>query len=673
MSDSRLKARNVLLVLLSILVVSSPFSAVSAQQQNASNTVAIRTAPFDIKVVLVGFDENLIDKDYLKWNSPDVRHQLTEIPGVSTNTQYSFNYEYVFPDESFTSSFVDFLKAHGRTEIRQNVIWNISFFKIMTGYFLNYTHFPVQSANTYYPADDVESWLVQHQSDYGGFPKNGYVLILADLSSRLPSTTLDQFEPALQGKAVAPTPHFYNKTYFDSDLGIELNRRYMTAWGGHSRLFFADLSAGPEQAAEQLPIQLASRVNSVDLSTGYGKLWLNQFLTDYVSGAVFNLFTPDFIYPINYAASYKIKVVVFDNRTDTNDPPITQTFDEKAAVREWQALLPWAQVTTETRFVRVSDYPELQKILINSRSPAEYGSPPDTFAVDARPVYYWLSASGHNHIKDFMQVTRDVNEFDIPVFAFAFSGQYDFGFTYKEMISKEVDFDRTIWGVSLYDLVLISHSTYDFKRGNSTDPAQPGRGFGFTNTVIHEVGHMLGLMHPFATLSDPTENFVASVMAYYPYENGFSVFDRDALARGQADQLLRQTTELLTQTPFVLINQGDISAARSKADAAEKAYSNMDYLGAIRNSTDAVSSAARAWTSSGSFIPAGSLGIVEVAFAFLVGVAVTYLVMRRRAWGRVTPAVSEAHYAVFCSTCGKQLSWISEYSRWYCFNCKKYQ
>lgn len=654
-------------------MASSPFPSALAEQQTAPSTLATRTASFDIKVVLVGFNEKLIEKDYLKWNSPDRRYQLIEIPGVSTNTEYTLTYDYVFPGQTFTDEFVRFLQSVGKQEPRQNVIWNISYTKIRTAYYWNYTHFSVQSANTYYPADDVEAWLAQHQSDYGGFPKNGYVLILADLSNQLPSATPAQFELALQRKDVIVTPHFYNKTYADSDLGIKLNRRYMTGWGGHSRLFFADLSAGPEQTAEQLPIQLAYAANSVDVSTTYGKAWLNQFLSDYISGAVYNLFTPDFVYPINYSYSYKIKTVVIDNRTDGHDPSIASTFDQRAAVKEWQALVPWANVTAETKYVSINDYPDLRRIIVEARSSAKYGSEPGSPAVDARPVWNWLSEQGQGHIKDFMNVTRDLNEFDIPVFAFAFTGDYQFGFTFKESVAK--DFDRTIWGVSLYDLVLISHCTSDFRRGDTSrsDPPQPGKGFGFTNTVIHEVGHMLGLMHPFGTLYDPTENFVASVMAYYPYEQSFSVFDQDALSRGQADQLLRVAAQLLADTPNILVNQGDISSAEASVGRAEDAYSVMNYSAAVKNSIDGLISAARAHSIVGGIIPAGTLATIEIIGSFVLGVVIAYFVFRRKGKGRLSTEPMQVQRASYCPTCGKQLTWINEYGRWYCYNCQKYQ
>jgi len=178
-------------------------------------------------------------------------------------------------------------------------------------------------------------------------------------------------------------------------------------------------------------------------------------------------------------------------------------------------------------------------------------------------------------------------------------------------------------------------------------------------------------MHPFSF--DPTENFVASVMAYYPYENSFSIFDRDTVVRGQADLLLRTTAQVLSETPSVLINEGDLSAARSKADSAEKAYSTMNYLQAVRDGVDALQSAASANAAAGGFIPAGVLTIIEVVGSFILGVLVAWLILRRRG-KRVSSVVPpQPQGASYCATCGKPLTWISQYSRWYCSACQKYQ
>jgi hypothetical protein len=162
-------------------------------------------------------------------------------------------------------------------------------------------------------------------------------------------------------------------------------------------------------------------------------------------------------------------------------------------------------------------------------------------------------------------------------------------------------------------------------------------------------------------------------MAYYPYDNTFSIFDRDVEIRGQADLLLRQTSEVLSETPNVVINQGDISAAKSQADNAEKAYSTMNYLDAVRDSADALQSAERAHLIAGGFIPAGILVPLEIAGSFVLGVLIAYLVYRRRGRAATLTAPTQAQQVSYCSTCGKPLTWIPQYSRWYCYNCQKYE
>ena len=649
-------------VILFILALNPLVSSVNAQN---NPQLVNREVTITVKLVFVGLDSNYLQEKYLSWNNPQNRYPLIQIPGVSTGTTFSINYAYSFASQDFVSEFTSYLNSVAKVEKRTNVLWNESYFKIENQYFLNYTHYPVNATNTYYPADQVESWLLSHSQDFGGLTSTGYTLMIADLSKQLPSVTAEEFKSLGSRRQLTLTPHFYNKTYTDHDFGIQLNRRYMTAWGGHSRFFFIDLSAGPGSAAEQLPLQLAASINHMSPANPYWSSWLTQYIGDYVAGAVYNIFVPDFIYPLNYAQTYRLKMFVLDNRS-TPIPPIESALDPSEIKAQLSSLVPFANVVVETKFLKLTDYTDLFKVVKSATSPSLVGLTP---IVDARPIYNWLSASAQGNIAKFTTVTRDLNTYDIPIFVFAFQGDYNFGFTYKELIAKD-DFGRTIWGVSLYDMVIISHSAEDFERENFISKGRTALGFGFTNTLIHETGHMLGLMHPFQTSYDPTENFVASVMAYYPYEDGFSQFDKDALLRGHADQFIRGAGELLKSANFNFVNQGDINSAQSMLRDAETAYDTMNYTSAAENSFSAYVSASRANMLGGGGGLSGQSLILAVAFlSFLVGVLVSYVVVRRRTRSRSSVLSTVPK----CSVCMGDLTWIQQYQRWYCYRCQRYE
>jgi len=634
--------------------------------QNNTVVVTKREATIAVKVVFLGVDRSSVDLDYLDWNNPQTRYQLTVLPGISTDTTYSIKYDVTFASPQFLQEFSTYLKSVGKSEQRTNVLWNETYFTILGSYFLNYTHYPVSAINTYYPADAAEKWLFDHAEDYDGLATPGYTLIIADLSSQLPSVTPNQFKTLSTDQPGTITPHFYNKTFTDHDLGIQLNRRYMTAWGGHGRLFFIDLSAGPGSAAEQLPVQLAAWFNNIQKGEAYSSSWLTQYVADYIYGAVYNVFVPDFLYPLNYAENYRVKTFIIDDRTN-NEPSIQSTIDANEIRTQLSSLLPFASVEVELQFSRLSENAGLSKMITTATSPSLAGTYP---IVDARLVYDWLSQSGQGHIKDFTTITRNSRTYDIPVFVFALDRNYTFGFTYKELVADEADFDRTIWGVSLYDLVLVSHSADDLRRGDLVSPSQPGLGFGFTNTIIHEVGHMLGLMHPFHTSYDPTENFVSSVMAYYPYEDEFSQFDKDALMRGYADLFIRDTIALLKSTNFVFVNAADINAANSRLGDAEKSYSEMDYADAVRSAQLAYTSAVRAQLlggGGGGQLTQADLAISAGVLGFIIGAVATLLITRRR---RTSDTTAKANT---CTICGRRLTWIPQYQRWYCYKCERYE
>jgi len=454
----------------------------------------------------------------------------------------------------------------------------------------------------------------------------------------------------------------------EPDLGLVQTRHFMTGWGGNQRFYYLDLSAGPSYWTSELPIQVASQVREVDLATAYGRYWRTQFIADYLSGVVYNLFAADQVYPVNYSSKYNFRLFVFDNRNSSEmaNPRLASTVNETLIRGELEKLIPYSNVTITTKYANVTDYPGLAAIVAsattNIKDQAVNGS-----IVDARLVYNWLSTNGEGHISQFINATRDSQEYDIPAFIFAFTGRYNFGFTFKEEVFLHRDPD-SIYGVALGDLVLISHGQSDFRAGDYSSgngEPQPGKGIGFTRTIIHELGHMLGLAHPFSY--DFTEDFTDSVMGYYANSLTFSQFDEDTLLRGINDQLLIFAQVTLANTTSNIFNSARISVANRAIALANEKYGAMQYAQAVQDSIDAALNAYAAQLASvglfAIFSPGLVFGLIGLAVGVAVGVLVGYLVFKRK------PTSGIQYYR--CPTCQQPLRWDAVMTRWYCDRCQK--
>ncbi len=58
--------------------------------------------------------------------------------------------------------------------------------------------------------------------------------------------------------------------------------------------------------------------------------------------------------------------------------------------------------------------------------------------------------------------------------------------------------------------------------------------------------------------------------------------------------------------------------------------------------------------------------------ALLLMVAGIVALIRKRGPAEVVPPPPPSQQAYYCTTCGKQLTFIEQYKRWYCNNCKTY-
>lgn len=579
-----LKASNAIFLVFLIVLASVP-AGFSSNGAPPTETVTIRNVPLTIKIVLIGFDPHTIDQDYLTWRGNVVRDSVNNVlsTGNITGVSYDLTYDFVYANTEFRDSLVSYLKSIGQKKI----VYNPWFKSVTTNYF--------------YDAGKVEEWFLANNASYTGFPKNGYTFVFANLTS-LPSVTEPQLE---NDNPMSATPHYYTTKYTDKDLDYQLRYRdFSVGWGGKNRLWYLDMAAGPEfwtwtspEAVPHIPMQIAIDLYRLDVHTLYGKQWLTQFLSDYFYEAVLNLAVPVYVYQPVYSSTYRIVVNVIDNRTDKERAlvPIESTVHPELVKAAYEDILPYATIQVETHFITSSERPDLQKIIIENTV-----TPPSDLAlgryVDTRPIYKYLQ----DHLSEFVgTVRRDSNEFALPVFAFAFTAGIYFGYTYKWYVStSEID-ESSFQGISFGDMALIGMNQNDFKRGDNVSPPQPGKGIGFTHDIIHEAGHSLGLMHPhqFGYLED----FVSSAMSYWSWEYKFSQFDKDAINRAHANQLINSALATVAKAQDILNNRismgsaGDqLSSSKTLIDKALERYNSMQYTLAVEIAARAAQTASNA-------------------------------------------------------------------------------
>lgn len=623
----------VTLVLLSVLSARA-YLCHGQPPETRSHIWSSRQVTLTVKVVFVGFDSAYLDMSYMEFNVPSQKFQLFLGPRANTNVEFRFKYEYVFTRSDFKKLLVDHLSSIAKVEHSWNPFFNR------------------EVENTFFAAQDVEDWLHEHSSSFGDLPLNGYTLVLMNFREDLPSVTFQQYEPHKELVKNALTPHYYNASFEDPDLGLLSEAKFMTSWGGRRRIYFIDTSAGPSHRTSHLPLQLAAAANRVDFRTAFGSRWLSQRLSDLISASVHNLFAPDFGYPLHFAHSYVVKVLVLDTQRSESTTSHEGILKVEMIKTRLESLLPFASLHVGARFGRLDEFAELSKAVVQSSSEGE-----DTSIVDLYSVYEWLHANGPIHMSPLLGTVRDENQYDIPVIVLIFKNGTIFTAGSPEWLElRKPNGLEGVCGMAAYDMAVLGVDSKQFSCGASTQPKQSGKGYGLTRMVAQAAAIMIGLIPP--SHYDPTQDFVSSVMAWYPKALSFSQFEMDAVLRGHTDILLMQAQAMLSTARWTFTNAENIAKARGAIRMAEAEYVQMKYSEAVKHAFDAASHASRV---QGSFTTSPTIQeLLPVAAAGIaLGAAGAYFLARHR--------LLKPHAR--CPYCGRKLRWGPESRQWLCSRC----
>jgi hypothetical protein len=647
------------LVLLWVLIV--PGMTGAAQASDAVGPG--RSVSIPIKVILVGFDQRQVDTASLTWsgsgkNVPaSVTNSILD-SGNSTGVIFYPKYTISLAPSVFKDRFVTYLKSIEKSVHGKNPWFGQYQVDRQNPDYINSV--PVAIDYVVYNASLVEEWVWNHLQEIGGNPESGWTIILANLPE-LPSIAFSDVRAFLGtngGELPKSKPHYYGISPSDEDLGYALRYRdFMNAWGGHHRMWFVDLAAGPvfNSQWEDLPLQVAVGDNKIDLSTDFGRTWLTGYLADYISQATYNFIAPNFVYYPRYSPKYQVEVLVLDDRnsTDKKDIAIQETVNKDTTAAALRDLVPYSTVEVNVRFQDVGQ--ELHELIKANYKYSDswiegsiFVSPQGYGVVDVRPVYKYIL---DNLAKFGSNASATENAVTIPVYAFAFSNQTYFTYTYKWLIGK-VDYENgALLGITFNDAIMISLNQWEFARGEHVDPVQPGKGEGFTSTVIHEVGHAFGLMHPhqYGNIGD----FISSPMGYFTDDYKFGQIDKDALQRAHVDQIYMETERLLGQMETRFDPSGLSGQARSKLAEVDSAYTKMEYADALPLALAAYKLARQAVETTASIMTVYAVGGVAIGAALAVlGLTVVRHMPRRK------EAVKTQLYAqglIRCNSCGKEI------------------
>ncbi|HEY7464223.1 MAG TPA: hypothetical protein VH987_07265 [Candidatus Limnocylindria bacterium] len=540
-----------------------------------------------INVIFLGYERGQISTNKLMKQLPGAYEPVVRYPqfygleGRDMGLRYNFDYDVTFTGSRLENRFFRYLR-------------NIGTRGDLTDYQAAYNDqennvLDVRGPVLYIDAPSVEGWLADHLNQ----PANGYTIVFVNWHSR------PDFRFHVYTKTDEPDPDTgYN-------FGVNRQTRKIIAWGGsHSRLWFYDLSAGPESWTDNW------NVDDPDLDGNGAEDYRMPPVWEYARDgyrrpgelssdlglvarfvAINLLFTSSPLYdPLVTAPGPGGNRVVSMNMFE--DDPASQGLDwinpafAKARWAEFQPYYDWRTRLVQTdpigdaiaRALRI-----FSGVLEEDDCWNAYGDP---FA----ELFCFIEENQGTYIP---RTAR--NNYQIPVFNFN---------TTEETLGDQfglLGFADDNW--------VDGTQTYVFSFGAD---AYRELGYGFTGTAVHEVGHHIGLSHPhdgydsqlgidygpedafyFAWSGDESD----SVMSYLDLSLGFGEFNQDNMYRWEFAGYMNWANGLLDDIladPQASQVADRIARADALASMATRQFRSWHYLSAATNARMAYAQIARA-------------------------------------------------------------------------------
>jgi hypothetical protein len=564
-------------------VLAAPATAESYHGDKGRGLVPGETVTFEqnvpINIVFLGYDQKTINKKAIldqlpSTYSPIVRYPaFYSLPGRDMGLKFDFKYDLSFASSKTTDAFFKYVKMIG---VPSALTLFQQYYNDMENNVLD-----VPDTVLYVDAPSVEDWLNKNVTDKRA---NGYTIVFVNWYSR----------PDFKF-------HVYTKTdVVDPDTGYNFGQnrssRKMIAWGGsNSRLWFYDLSAGPESWAGSYD------VDNVDLSADDYRMppiWeytrhgyrnpsaLSSDLglvTRYVG--IDLLFTTSPLYdPMVTAPEVNGDKVVHVNMMEDDVPAsqgtdwINTSFIQKQ-LRKFEPYYDWQVNLTD---INPIDDGAKNAFRIWSGVTSlddcwdDYGDP---FA----ELFCYFDTNRDTYIPAYTDA-----DYVAPIHAFNTTVGNMGGYSNLLGFSD----DNWVDGTQSY---VFAFDTEDYR----------SLGYGFSTTVVHEGGHHFGMSHPHDGYdSESGQDFDATgdyyfansgdesntIMSYIDLSDEFGQFDQDNMYRWEMAGYLNWSNELAAQilaAPKSHSVQKYLASAENYAQQARSSFNRWNYLDAARSARSA--------------------------------------------------------------------------------------
>ena len=572
MKKGRLFLLHIVLVL-SLLIVSPAYAQGSQTLQPGEQVTFKQRIP--VNLIFVGYDKESINREALRDQLPARYTPIVRAPpfyglmGRDLGLEYNFQYNVTFKGKKFADQFFGYLQEIGTpgelTVFQQ--LYNDQENNILD----------VTGPVLYIDGPSVEAWLAENLN----VKPESYTIVFINWYSR------PDFQFHVYTKTDTPDPDTGHN--FGEDPFSALN-----AWGGTtSRLWFYDLSAGPEWNTTNW------EVDNPDLDgdgveeyrmppiweyhkDGYrrrGALSKDLGLvTRYV--AINLLFTPSPLYdPLVTApgagGDKVVHINMFEDDPRSHGADLINTDLILSHLMEMEPYYDW-QIHFQDRDPIDDRARRAFRIFTGVRERDDCWN---DFGVPFAELFCFFDANLSTYVPAYPE-----EDYVISVFAFNTTDE-----RMGDLLGL-LGFADDNWRDGT--------QSYVFEFGSE---GPRGAGFGFTNLTVHEVGHHISLSHPhdgydselgldygpggefyYAWAGDASD----TVMSYLWLSAGYSTFNEDNLYRWEFAGYLNWANDLLDDI-LAHPNAGDVQDNVTQAEAyaaqAAESFKTWDYLNAAAN------------------------------------------------------------------------------------------